>query len=171
MSDLHALIRGEDFPRCGVSQACLGHRRSCLMPSALSVLRIGLALNCNKMSKELHQRNPKGSAKRERQNCCHNWEPPDVGLAPAGVWRVPPIPHCNWRTLVCPRDASCLSQRDGSCLSRTPSRPKCLCLLVFLARRASLLVFFSEFSVRCLLSPVGPPLKNCVTHKPRIKLY
>ena len=28
------------------------------------------------------------------------WEPPDVGLAPTGVWRVPPpIPHCNWRTL------------------------------------------------------------------------
>ena len=27
------------------------------------------------------------------------WEPPGVGLAPTGVWRVPPIPHCNWRTL------------------------------------------------------------------------
>ena len=26
-------------------------------------------------------------------------EPPDVGLAPTGVWRVPPIPHSNWRTL------------------------------------------------------------------------
>ena len=23
---------------------------------------------------------------------CRNWEPPDVGLAPTGVWRVPP-PH------------------------------------------------------------------------------
>ena len=23
------------------------------------------------------------------------WEPPDVGLAPTGVWRVPLIPHCN----------------------------------------------------------------------------
>ena len=22
-----------------------------------------------------------------------------MGLAPTGVWRVPPIPHCNWRTL------------------------------------------------------------------------
>ena len=28
-----------------------------------------------------------------------DWERPDVGLAPTGVWRVPPIPHCNWRTL------------------------------------------------------------------------
>ena len=28
------------------------------------------------------------------------WEPPDVGLALTGVWRVPPPPpHCNWRTL------------------------------------------------------------------------
>ena len=26
-------------------------------------------------------------------------EPPDVGLAPTGVWRGPSIPHCNWRTL------------------------------------------------------------------------
>ena len=24
---------------------------------------------------------------------------PQMGLAPTGVWRVPPIPHCNWRTL------------------------------------------------------------------------
>ena len=31
-----------------------------------------------------------------KQKC---WEPPDAGLAPPGVWRVPPIPHCNWRTL------------------------------------------------------------------------
>ena len=30
-------------------------------------------------------------------NIC--WEPPDVGLAPTCVWRVPPIPHRNWRTL------------------------------------------------------------------------
>ena len=22
-----------------------------------------------------------------------------MGLAPTGAWRVPPIPHCNWRTL------------------------------------------------------------------------
>ena len=22
-----------------------------------------------------------------------------MGLAPTGVWRVPPIPHCNWRAL------------------------------------------------------------------------
>ena len=29
-----------------------------------------------------------------------HWEPPDVGLAPTGVWRVPPNnPHCNWRAL------------------------------------------------------------------------
>ena len=28
-----------------------------------------------------------------------HWEPPDVGLAPTGVWRVPPTPHCNWRIL------------------------------------------------------------------------
>ena len=28
-----------------------------------------------------------------------NWEPPDVGLAPTGVLRVPPIPHFNWRTV------------------------------------------------------------------------
>ena len=27
------------------------------------------------------------------------WEPPDVGLAPTGVWRVTPTPHSNWRTL------------------------------------------------------------------------
>ena len=30
---------------------------------------------------------------------CIFWEPPDVGLAPTGVWGSPPIPHCNWRTL------------------------------------------------------------------------
>ena len=24
--------------------------------------------------------------------CCFDWEPPDVGLAPTGVWRVPPHP-------------------------------------------------------------------------------
>ena len=33
------------------------------------------------------------------ERAAFSWEPPDVGLAPTGVWRVPLIPHCNWRTL------------------------------------------------------------------------
>ena len=32
----------------------------------------------------------------QKFSCTKFWEPPDVGLAPTGVWRVPPIPHCNW---------------------------------------------------------------------------
>ena len=72
------------------------------------------------------------------QQSSQGWSP----TRPRDKWDKPAIWLWNYtqrkaglspgRAPVCPRDWSRFCPRYGSRLSRTPSRPKCLCLLVFL---------------------------------------